>query len=258
MPLSLTLALTLALSLALTLALTLTLALVLALALALALALTLDLNKPRHRLRLAPTTRRAHDPSIFQSHLDDLVTYSGPKPHLPSRLGLWQRPYPLDGIRSLLAQPPPQQDLRRLGWTVLPTTAAKQIQRTDLSGSASGHEGIHMLGPQAAVHQPIGEPQSARCEPVSAQVTRLPHIDALGLNRAEHPAAMQPAAPVAASVHTNQTHRLGGLGRERIEVDIEEVFVALPSSSFDTCCRSRRRGHHHELGSLPRSDPGAG
>jgi hypothetical protein len=132
----------------------------------------------------------------------------------------------------------------------MPTTTAKQIQLADLAGSASGHEGIRMLGPQAAVHQPVRQPQSARGKSMSAQVTRLPNIDPVGLNRSENRTAMQPAAPVAATVHTNQTHRLGGLGREHIEIDIEEVFVAL-ELELRHLLQIAYGGNHHALGSLP-------
>ncbi len=187
---------------------------------------------------------------MLESHPNDVITRTHSKPDLPSRLRLGRGPQPVDGIGPPLAQPRPQEDLGRLRRTVMRAAAAKQIRLTDLAGSARGDKGVHILGPQAAVHQPIWKPQGASRKPMPAEMARLPSIDPLGLNGAEDRTATLPTAPVAAPVRTDQTHRLCGLGTERIEVHVEQIFVA-PKLELRHLLPIACRGDHYELGSLP-------
>jgi hypothetical protein len=96
----------------------------------------------------------------------------------------------VDRFGGLFTEPSPQKDLRRLRSAVMSAATAKSIQLADRARSTRRNEVLRMLGAQAAVHQSIRQPQRACGEAVPPEVTRLPDVNPVGLDRSEHRTAV--------------------------------------------------------------------
>ena len=123
-----------------------------------------------------------------------------------------------------------QKDLRGLGRSVERAPPAETCQLSERSTRSRSNPIIGMLPTKPAVHQPLGKPECASCEAMTAEVARLPNVEPAALERPEERAAMLSTAAVSAAMGAHQADRLSSERRvlqHAVEAQVQQVFKAV-------------------------------